>query len=61
MFNNHFFWILMFLQFLSFSSTPYAQPVQSSETAEEVEVNPSASLNEWLGPGFPSSQELEVS
>ncbi|KAM0859750.1 hypothetical protein ACQ4PT_046984 [Festuca glaucescens] len=46
--------------FLPFSRTPYAQPVQPPETAEEVEVNPSASLNEWLVPGFPSSQELEI-
>ncbi|KAM0905554.1 hypothetical protein ACQ4PT_017304 [Festuca glaucescens] len=45
---------------LPFSRTPYAQPVQPPETAEEVEVNPSASLNEWLVPSFPSSQELEI-
>lgn len=56
----------MFLQFLPFSSTPYAQTVQppetgeTGETGEDVEVNPSASLNEWLVPGFPNSQELEV-
>jgi hypothetical protein len=64
MFNNYFsFWLLMFLQFLPFSSTPYAQTVQppeTGETGEDVEVNPSASLNEWLVPGFPNSQELEV-
>ncbi|KAM0908893.1 hypothetical protein ACQ4PT_015163 [Festuca glaucescens] len=46
--------------FLPFSRTPYAQPFQPPATAEEVEVNPSASLNEWLVPGFPSSQELEI-
>ncbi|KAM0857854.1 hypothetical protein ACQ4PT_048216 [Festuca glaucescens] len=46
--------------FLPFSRTPYVQPVQPPETAEEVEHNPSASLNEWLVPGFPSSQELEI-
>ncbi|KAM0845619.1 hypothetical protein ACQ4PT_056254 [Festuca glaucescens] len=46
--------------FLPFSKTPYAQVAQPAETAEEVEVNPSASLNEWLGHAFPSSQELEV-
>jgi hypothetical protein len=50
----------MFLRFLPFSSTPYAQTGKAPETTEEVEVNPSASLNEWLVPGFPSSQELEV-
>ncbi|KAM0863122.1 hypothetical protein ACQ4PT_044802 [Festuca glaucescens] len=46
--------------FLPFSKILYAQAAQPAETAEEVEVNPSASLNEWLFPGFPSSQELEV-
>ncbi|KAM0884755.1 hypothetical protein ACQ4PT_030772 [Festuca glaucescens] len=46
--------------FLPFSKTPYPQVAQPAETAEEVEVNPSASLNEWLVPAFPSSQELEV-
>ncbi|KAM0921496.1 hypothetical protein ACQ4PT_006788 [Festuca glaucescens] len=46
--------------FLPFSRTPYAQHVQPPETAEEIEVNPSASLNEWLVSGFPSSQELEI-
>jgi hypothetical protein len=28
--------------------------------SEEVEVNLSASLNEWLDKGFPSSQEMQV-
>ncbi|KAM0921319.1 hypothetical protein ACQ4PT_006956 [Festuca glaucescens] len=46
--------------FLPFSKTPYAQVAQPAETTEEVEVNPSASLNEWRVPAFPSSQELEV-
>ncbi|KAM0855463.1 hypothetical protein ACQ4PT_049751 [Festuca glaucescens] len=46
--------------FLTFSKTPYAQVAQPAETAEEVEVNPLASLNEWIGPAFLSSQELEV-
>ncbi|KAM0892305.1 hypothetical protein ACQ4PT_025815 [Festuca glaucescens] len=46
--------------FLPLSKTPYAQAALPAETVEEVDVNPSASLNEWLVPGFPSSQELEV-
>ncbi|KAM0895178.1 hypothetical protein ACQ4PT_023995 [Festuca glaucescens] len=46
--------------FLPFFKTLYAQAAQPAKTVEEVEVNPSASLNEWLVPGFPSSQELEV-
>jgi hypothetical protein len=28
--------------------------------SEEVDVNPSASLNEWLEKGFASSEELQV-
>jgi hypothetical protein len=35
---------------------PVNQPI--IHTVEDVEVNPSASLNEWLV--FPSSQDLEV-
>ncbi|KAM0881945.1 hypothetical protein ACQ4PT_032584 [Festuca glaucescens] len=42
--------------FLDFTRTPYA--VAAPEPVDVPEVNPSASLNEWLV--FPSSQELEV-
>ncbi|KAM0908190.1 hypothetical protein ACQ4PT_015632 [Festuca glaucescens] len=45
------------LGFLDFAQTPYS--VAASEPVDVPEVNPSASLNEWLV--FPSSQELEVS
>jgi hypothetical protein len=39
------------------SKTPYAT---GPKVVEEVEVNPSASLNEWLVPPLSSSQELKV-
>ncbi|KAM0926453.1 hypothetical protein ACQ4PT_003524 [Festuca glaucescens] len=42
--------------FLDFTRTPY--DVAALEPVDVPEVNPSASLNEWLV--FPSSQELEV-
>ncbi|KAM0847564.1 hypothetical protein ACQ4PT_054933 [Festuca glaucescens] len=42
--------------FLDFAKTPYS--VAASEPVDVPEVNPSASLNEWIV--FPSSQELEV-
>ncbi|KAM0930286.1 hypothetical protein ACQ4PT_001034 [Festuca glaucescens] len=42
--------------FLDFTRTPYA--VAAPEPVDVPEVNPSASLNEWLV--FPSSQKLEV-
>ncbi|KAM0834409.1 hypothetical protein ACQ4PT_063614 [Festuca glaucescens] len=42
--------------FLDFTRTPYV--VAAPEPVDVPEVNPSASLNEWLV--FPSSQELEV-
>ncbi|KAM0891832.1 hypothetical protein ACQ4PT_026127 [Festuca glaucescens] len=46
--------------FLDLSETPYANglPKPAEEPPVEPEVNPSASLNDWLV--FPSSQELEV-
>jgi len=50
-----------FLQFLDQSKTPYAVvPVNqpNPENDEEPEINPSASLNDWLL--FTSSQDLEV-
>ncbi|KAM0852456.1 hypothetical protein ACQ4PT_051741 [Festuca glaucescens] len=45
--------------FLDLSETPYANglPEPAEEPPVEPEVNPSASLNDWLV--FPSSQELE--
>ncbi|KAM0871679.1 hypothetical protein ACQ4PT_039226 [Festuca glaucescens] len=48
-------------EFLELSNTPYGvAPVnqQVEQPVDEVEVNPSASLNEWLV--FPSSQDLEI-
>ncbi|KAM0843062.1 hypothetical protein ACQ4PT_057953 [Festuca glaucescens] len=42
--------------FLDFAKTPYS--VAASEPVDVPEVNPSASLNEWIV--FPSSQEIEV-
>lgn len=55
------------MQFLELSKTPYAivpantdvAPAGDAPALEESEVNPSASLNEWLV--FPSSQEMEAS
>ncbi|KAM0858615.1 hypothetical protein ACQ4PT_047735 [Festuca glaucescens] len=51
--SNKVFWRHLFLDI---TKTPYAIAVP--ELVEHPEVNPSASLNEWLV--FPSSQELEV-
>lgn len=54
-------YMFSFLQFLDQSKTPYAAvPVNqpNPENDEEPEINPSASLNDWLL--FPSSQDLEV-
>ncbi|KAM0881602.1 hypothetical protein ACQ4PT_032845 [Festuca glaucescens] len=42
---------------------PYVDPAVGGDdgmSSEEVEVNPSASLNEWLEKGLASSQELQV-
>jgi hypothetical protein len=54
--------------FLELADTPYAKlanhpnnhPIEEpvEKASEDGEVNPSASLNEWLV--FPSSQDLEV-
>ncbi|KAM0881745.1 hypothetical protein ACQ4PT_032754 [Festuca glaucescens] len=46
--------------FLDLTETPYANglPKPAEEPPVEPEVNPSATLNDWLV--FPSSQELEV-
>jgi hypothetical protein len=46
------------MQFLDISETPYALAHVQHQPVEEPEVNPSASLNEWLV--FPDSQEMEV-
>ena len=48
------------MQFLERSQTIYAQvAIVKNLPAEQSEVNPSATLNEWLVP--PSPEELEVS
>jgi hypothetical protein len=58
--------LFLSMQFLPLSSTPYGNAVPPADAhvpvapATEDEVNPSASLNEWILPGFPSSQEIEV-
>ena len=57
--NHHMIFYALFIcvQFLDPSKTPY-QIVPDNAHVEEADVNPSASLNEWLVP--PSSQENEV-
>ena len=51
------------VQFLPLSATPYGtapgyDDFNKPAPVEDVDVNPSASLNEWLN--FPSSQDLQV-
>jgi hypothetical protein len=46
------------MQFQDISEKPYALAHVQHQPVEEPEVNPSASLNEWLV--FPDSQEIEV-